>query len=352
MNTLRCLQIGDATMSSMSSRTEKIFPLHVQRREFKGSPSDYASLTGVNDQNLDTPNVFESEFVTNEPGDKLYIEFEGYVLNNVLFPDTHDEELRSSMQTFITLYRDKGGLDYQAKAILSNILNCRFLRRNNQIFQCQRKITFTTHSLENRFELPDWEELPSFAYFENHSPKATKECIEFLASRLYESNVDRWFKISAELYTGKGLTVFPAQEMRTDPSNRNKPKNTKDEQLPVKNKKPYKHGRTFLKGVNEDTGKRDVPLIDQRHIGYALFTYDIWYKAIEDCAPININPAGFSEKPGTHYRDFQKGNCFYNYHQKIDNLIKELREVKSPKVIPGYIHYLVACYIKGGVFKG
>ena len=335
----RTFEIGFGTMSNKSSLSGKEFSLHVQKRMVKGSPGDFATLRGSNDQNLDTPNIHQAEFVHNEPGDTLVVEFEGYIVNNAFHPKTPEILAKEEIIRFMELYRDKGGLRYQAEAIFQNLLNFRWLRRNNQIYQRCRRMMFKTEDFECHFKLPNSIELPEIGEIEADQPDSINRCMDFCESRMHQTNVDRWFKVRVEILVGRGMNLFPAQEMNID-------KKGDDSTDSKKNR----HGRTFLKGVNEYTGRRDTPLIDERHILYALYTSDTSYAEGEGLMPINVNPSGFVEAEGTHYRDYKGGNCLYNYQEQLDQLIKELENVKSPESIPAHCHYLVTNYIKGGLF--
>ena len=333
----RSIEIGPGYMRSKSSTTGEVYTIHVQKRHIKGPPSDYATLKGKNEQNLDTPNIFHGEFIRNEPGDYLLVEFEGYLLNNCFFPKTPDSEARAEILQFLELFRDKGGFGVLARYIFQNIVNLRWLRRNNEIFSYKRQVVFKTHEFEHSFTLPDWNELPALEEIEAGDTGAVRQCIAFIESRLHKSNIDRWFKVEAELYTGRRLNIFPAQEMNIGQINNN----------PEKNHSP---GRMFVKGIDEKTGKATIPLIDERHILHALYTYDYSYTEDIDAMPINVNPCGFHEEKGRHYRDYQQGNCVYNYQEQLSSLTKKLQKVNEAEDIPDECHYLCTNYLKGGVF--
>ena len=265
LNFERCLEISCGYIESKCSKTERIWTLHVQPpRSVKGPPGDYASLSGSNEQNLDTPNIYRSEFIRNEPGDTLFIYFEGYILNNLFDPNTPDEEAKQELLELFGVYRDKGGFEQLALLILCNLLNFRWLRHNNKIFQLRRKITFETLHFKHEFILPDSTRFPEMNDIQASSPTAIQDCVEFIATRLYTENIDRWLKVAAELYTGRGLNIFPSQEMNIDNKNNNSEKKNHE-------------GRTFLKSIDPETRRRNIPVIDERHILYALYTFDASY---------------------------------------------------------------------------
>ena len=339
----RSLEIGCGYLDSKCSETGKTWSLHVQPyRTIKGSPGDFASLSGNNEQNLDTPNLHRSEFIRNEPGDTLRIVFEGYVQQNVFKPKTPDSDANQELLEFLSLYRDKGGFEQLAWLILCSLLNFRWLRRNNEIFQMRRRIIFETCHLKHEFILPDWETFPELGSIQSSSTNAIQECVEFIGTRLYTKNVDRWFKVTAELYTGRGLNIYPSQEMNIEKTNNDSDKN--------------RVGRTFLKGKDPETGRRNIPLLDERHILYALYTFDSSYiedkkhEPLENLQLINVNPSGFVEVEGKHYRDYRQGNCIYNYQEQLKMLTKELQKNDDPAKIPNKMHYVVGCYTKGGLF--
>ncbi|MCW7556380.1 type I-F CRISPR-associated protein Cas7f/Csy3 [Endozoicomonas gorgoniicola] len=338
LNFERSLEIGCGYLYSRCSETGRNWTLHVQPpRNFKGPPGDFASLSGSNEQNLDTPNIHRSEFIRNEPGDTLRVVFEGIILNNAFSPKTSDLSAKQELLELLDTYRDKGGFEQLARLILCSLLNFRWLRRNNKTYQFRRQLTFKTHHFKHIFTLPDWLELPNLADIKLSSPDAIQECIEFIATCLYKPNVDRWFKVYAELYTGRGLNIFPSQEMHIDKKN-----NDAD--------KKHSEGRTFLKGIDPETGRRNIPLLDERHILYALYTFDSSYAEEESLELINVNPSGFVEIEGKHYRDYRLGNCIFNYQERLKSLTKELQEINDPAKIPNKMHYVVGCYTKGGLF--
>lgn len=327
--------IGDGDMLSKSSTTEKIFELEVlPPKAFKGPPGDYKTLAGSNEIDLNSPNIYYSESVKNEPGDILVVEFEGYILNNLLRFSTPDEKAREEISAFINAYIEKGGLNFQARSLLNNLLNFSWMRRNNCVFQTGRKLTFETKAFQHTFELPDNIEFPDLSEIQPDTPDAYDECAGFIEHCLKSGNVPRWFKVTAEVYTGKHLKIFPAQEINM------KTKGYESQRPPT----------TFLKGVSETTGKRTIPLMKDTHIKYALFTYDRFYDDKQGLLPININPSGFVEREGRHYRDLSKSNCIYSYQRKLKDLANELQKVNHPDEISGTAHYVIGNYIKGGVF--
>ena len=335
----RSLEIGAAKIRSKCSETGEVFPLHIlPPRNIKGSPGDYASLCGTNEQDLDSPNIHTCEFIRNEPGDTLLIEFEGFILNNAIKPQTPDQTAKKEILDFMSVFIEKQGLRYHAYCIMQNLLNFRWLRRNNEIFQYKRKLRFSTINFEHEFVLPDWVEHPTLEDIEADPADALEACIQFIETRLYQNNVNRWFKISVELYTGTGLNIFPSQEINIEQK--------KGEKASKNNRK----GRSFVKGIDKKTGRRDIPLLDERHILYALYTYDTWYKEGDSLTPININPSGFVEEKGKHYRDYKKGNCIYNFQEELPSLTKALTSITDSSAISGDSHFTAGNYMKGGVF--
>ncbi|USE34451.1 type I-F CRISPR-associated protein Cas7f/Csy3 [Endozoicomonas sp. SCSIO W0465] len=181
--------------------------------------------------------------------------------------------------------------------------------------------------------------MPALDEIESDDPEALTRCINFIESRLHQKDVPRWFKVNVEMLVGRGLNIFPAQEVNVEEKSEADNKSKKNRQ-----------GRAFKKGTDENTGRKDIPLIEKRHILYALFTSDASYVDKEVSAPINTNPSGFVYDEGKHYRDYTEGNSLYNYQEQLDELIKELEKVDSAQKIPEHIHYLVTNYIKGGFF--
>ncbi len=326
--------LSSGEMRSKSSQTEKVFELSVEPpAAFKGSPSDYSSLAGANETDLNSPNIYYSEHIKNEPGDILVVEFEGYIMNNLSRFSTPDTDARNEISAFIDAYIDKGGLHFHACKIFENILNFSWMRRNNCIFQMHRKLTFETLNFQHTFALPNSVEAPTVTEIQADSPVAYDNCVNFIEKCLYTSNIPRWFKVSAEVYTGKYIKIFPAQEM-------NEKKGGNKSRPPT----------TFHKGASELTGKKTIPLLKDTHIKYALFTYDRFYDRGDNLKAININPSGFCEKDKCHYRDFSINNCLYDYQRRLVALTTELLTVKHAKDISNDCHYLIGNYLKGGVF--
>lgn len=105
----RSLEIGCGFIESKCSKTGKIWTLRVQPPlDIKGPPGDFASLSGSNEQNLDTPNIHRFEFIRNET--TLLIWFEGVILNNVFFPNTPDADAKQELLEFFGVYRIRGAL--------------------------------------------------------------------------------------------------------------------------------------------------------------------------------------------------------------------------------------------------
>ena len=335
-NFTRATEVGDAEMYSKDSETGEIWSLFVEHTSFKGASSDFASLKGSNEKNQNTPNIYHSEYVKNRPGDILSIVFEGHITRNVFTPDIPDKQSKDEILAFLDACMDKGAFSVIAQKILTNILNYRWLRRNAETFQYQRVITFQTANFTHSFKLPDWEELPTLEQAETSSQSAVQECIKFIEHALCHKKVDRWFKVTADLYTGKNLTIFPSQLLITK-----EPKNSSSQ--------TSQRGRTFLKGIDRKTG-RPTPLIKETHILYALFTFDVWYDKESDLSPINVNASGFVEHGLTHYRDHNKQNSVFDYQRKIDKLTGKLNKVSSPSDISGETLYLLAMYLHGGLF--
>ena len=187
--------VGDGEMKSKSSSTEKLFELCVQPPQaLKGPPGDYKTLSGSNEIDLNSPNIYYSESIRNEPGDTLVVEFEGLILNNLCKFSTPDSEARAEISAFIEAYIEKGGLRFHAQCIFNNLLNFSWMRRNNCIFQTSRQLTFETKTFEHTFALTDDIELPDLSEIQPDTPDAYHRCVDFIECCLKTSNIPRSFK--------------------------------------------------------------------------------------------------------------------------------------------------------------
>lgn len=334
----RSLIFSCGIVDSKDSETGRIWKLHVQRRHIKGPPSDAKSLKGTNEQNLDTPNIYHEEFIRNEPGDTLQVSFTGYIHRNAFKPKTPDKRMAKRIINFLTRMQQKGGLRIIARLIFTNLVTLQWLRKNNEHFIKNRKLTFETEYFKHEFCLPDWQEDNiRLDEIRASSPQAFDDCIKFIETRLYQSNVSRMIRITTEMYTGDQINIYPSQLMTVIRKHEND--GSKEEQ-----------GRTFLKGIDKVTGRRDIPLIDERQILYALYTFDTWYAEGKSLDPINVNATGLHYDKYQHFRDYQKGNCIYNYLEKLSKFTLRLRSIDDPAKIPGEMFYTAACLIRGGVF--
>lgn len=343
-NLKRSVEVSCGLIGSKCSKSGKEWSLHVEPpKYFKGPPSDFASLSGKNEAGLDNCNIYESEFIRNEPGDILTVNFEGYILNQIFNPEVSDNDELSILLDFLQLYKEKNGFDFHASALFENIINFRPLRRNNETFPYKRKLIFSTSEFNHEFTLPDGVLLPTLDQIKYSETHSIQECIEFIRARLSEKHLDCHFEVNMELRTGRTLTIFPSQELVIKES-----KHTNSDKSGSKKK-----GRTFYKTLDTKTGRRTIPIITDRQILHSLFIYDKFYSEdLKKIQPININPCGLSMNNGKymHHRDLKKGNCVYNYQRRIIELTKELSSIKSSNQIPGHIHYLIGCYLRGGVY--
>lgn len=335
----RSLVFGCGIADSKDSETGRIWTLHIPPpRDVKGPPSDAKSLKGRNDQNLDTPNIYQGEFIRNEPGDTLRIRFEGYIHRNAFKPKTPDKRIATKIKNFLNRMQQKGGLKVIARLMFTNLVTLLWLRKNNETFLLKRKLIFETNYFKHEFTLPDWQEGNiSLEQVTASSPQAVNDCIEFIETRLYQCNIDRWFRVTAEIYTGHQMNIYPSQLMAVKPKTDSS--NSKE-----------KEGRLFLKGIDKETRCRNIPLFDERQILYALYTFDTWYAEGNNLDHINNNPSGFNYDKYKHFRDYQKGNCIFNYLEKLSKFTLRLRSIDDPEKIPGEMLYTATCLIRGGVF--
>src|SRR5438093_915533 len=113
-------------------RDGKELPIPVKDITIRGSISDFKSGTGKNLKNIDTPNIQKID-VAHLPNDidTYYVRFSLTVLPHSLKPNAcNNSDFQKELESFSKIYAKKNGYYFLAERYLENIINGRWLWRN------------------------------------------------------------------------------------------------------------------------------------------------------------------------------------------------------------------------------
>lgn len=332
----RSLQVGKGLFYGIVTTEDKKeikLPVLVEELTIRGTQSSHSAGKGFYDENPDKPNIQRIESASLPHQAEIFeCQFSLIVDSNSISPHTcTDEKFIACMKELTDTYQKKKGFEFLANRYLGQIINASWLWRNKHADDLTVKISIKNRpnfSPEGKdtgefvLDLPLASESRRFLYLLKK---------EFAAALSGEKPMLR-LEISARGKIGFGQEIFPSQEF----SERDR---TKTEV-----------GRILAK-TKLATGEQQACLHPQK-IGNALRTIDTWYSAKDSPVPLPVEPYGVDFKTQIAMRTGKNLKIdLYTYLENLTELLEKTKEAETAEDLPGDVHFVVACLIRGGVFS-
>lgn len=287
----------------------------ISNRRKAGKDQDPAKI----DADIRNPNLQTVDISTLPPdADTLKVWFSLKILPGVGIPSAcNQSDYQAKLIRTVNGYIDKHGLGEIARRYACNIANARFLWRNRlgaeriKVFVRQVENNAFKHSWT--FEALDLS-LRNFSSNDKHD-SSLKALTDVIVNGLSGKEFVL-LEVTAYAQVGAGQEVFPSQELILDKSKLDK-------------------SRTLY-----EVDKKAA--IHSQKIGNALRTIDTWHAGAEEVGPIAIEPYGSVTSLGKAFRQPRDKKDFYTL------LDRWLIDDQEPSVEDQ--HYIVAMFIRGGVF--
>ena len=234
---------------------------------------------------------------------------------------SNDKAVLALFRQFVTDYKEKVGGELLAQRYLTNLINGRFLWRNK--YAHQKQITLRIDDDSHTFSI-------DLAFDFTSRFTDTKDQIAFdafvtkMAQALFSKEHVTLLYVSATGIIGYGQEIYPSQEFVND----SKEKKSKVLFSVLSNQHP-------------------VAAFHSQKIGNAIRTIDTWYENNVTHA-IPVDPFGPDKSNQTLHRAGVNTN-----DKSIYSVFNRLLDAKKGIDIPSDdAHYLMACFIRGGVYAG
>lgn len=250
--------------------------------------------------------------------DTLCLNFYLRVLGHVGQPCAcNDEAFRQRLNTCVEGYQATHGFRELASRYAYNLANGRFLWRNrmgaeqieiiiNRIQQGQEAQTLRFDAIGLSLQQAQGQD--------QQLHTLTKWIEEGLSGQAFAL-----LSVNAFVRMGRGLEVYPSQELVLDKSNQDSKKSK------------------ILYALADGAAA-----MHSQKIGNALRTIDTWYPEANDNGPIAVEPYGSVTSQGRAFRQPKEKQDFYTLFDGWVN------ENKTPEL--GQQHYVMAVLVRGGVF--
>jgi CRISPR-associated protein Csy3 len=308
-------------------------PVTVEQICIRGTQSAHAAGQGFYDGNPDKPNLQRIE-VAHLPANSDTFEcvFSLSVLGKSVKPDAcNDEQFIEYVAQFLKIYTEKNGYAILAQKYVNQILNGSWLWRNRDA----DNLTITIKVMNRANFLDEFNNQCEFFVAQSYSEKQQKFLQmlikEFTVALAGTTSLLR-LEITASGKIGLGQEIFPSQEFIE------------------KDKMKDDIGRVLAK-TSIGTVENHAYLHPQK-IGNALRTIDTWYANAGFAPALPIEPYGVDSKMQKAMRvSKQSKNDFYSLLENIVSLTENLTQAKNVEEIPGNVHFVVGCLVRGGVFS-
>ncbi len=330
----RSIQPGKGLFYSISyndNEKEIKKPIIVEQIGVRGTQSTHSAGKGFYDENPDKPNLQRIEMASLPADSEIFeCQFSLNVIGKSILPEAcNHEEFLSSVKDFIEVYSEKKGFEFLSQLYIEQIVNGSWLWRNKEaddliihikvmnrhkIFSSDDKCSFNIGSVRN-----------------TEQDIFLKKLVNEFSSALKGNGMLR-LEVTARGRIGFGQEVFPSQEFIEKA-------NIKDD-----------IGRILAK-TKIESGEEQAYLHPQK-IGNALRTIDKWYSDSNQAIPLPIEPYGVDSRRQKAMRAGKNKKIdFYSFLEKIPDLTSEMKNANNVDEINGNIHFVVACFIRGGVFS-
>ncbi|WP_338635710.1 type I-F CRISPR-associated protein Csy3 [Spirobacillus cienkowskii] len=308
-------------------------PVTVVQTSIRGTQSSHSAGQSFYDENPDKPNLQRIE-VAHLPANSDTFEcvFSLNVLGKSIKPDAcNDEQFIEYVAQFLKIYTDKNGYAILAQKYVNQILNGSWLWRNRDA----DNLTITIKVMNRTNFLEEFNNECQFIVAQPYSEQQKKFLQmlidQFAAALSGKSHLLR-LEITASGKIGLGQEIFPSQEFIE------------------KDKMKDDIGRVLAK-TSLGTVDNHAYLHPQK-IGNALRTIDTWYSNANFVPALPIEPYGVDSKMQKAMRVSKESkNDFYSLVENIISLTEELKASKNVEEIPGNVHFVVGCLVRGGVFS-
>lgn len=249
--------------------------------------------------------------------DTLRVRFTLRVLAGTGTPSAcNDAEYQNALRTTVDSYVQRHGFLPLARRYAYNLANGRFLWRNRIGAE---QVEIQVRRLQQGEAAQTWS-FDALALSLRDAETTQDDAFGSLASLIaagLSGTEHVLLEVTAFVRMGKGLEVFPSQELILDRSSGSKSKT--------------------LYAVNGVAG------IHSQKVGNALRTIDTWYPDAAELGPIAVEPYGSVTTQGKAYRQPKAKVDFYNL---LDNWVLK---GKAPET-EGDQHFVMAVLVRGGVF--
>ena len=338
----RSIDLTIGHMTSVSSpnylRSEEQ-PINVIREPLRATFSSYSYRQNIqktltddtgNEKNIGNSNIqtIESAYL-NESDAWLKVGFSVFFSPNSLEPyGTNDMENSAILSSLIEKYIKEKQDNVLATAYATNLVTGRALFRNDYGSEKLVRITYTSGDTEfsHDFKIEGQRKYTTEAIDDADQP-AFDQLTNAIDNALF--NKEGYLKLSVNMFVklAPGAEVFPSQEMATDA------KTEKGDNL-----------SKVLSSIKQSNGDYHGTMHSQK-LGNAIRTIDCWYS--DDASySLPVEPFGIEQRYTKAWRC--SGNDFYSLVEK--NVYRWL-ESDDLSAEMNNIHYVAACFIRGGVYS-
>jgi len=309
---------------SFDSKVKQHQPISLQEVSLVGTLGSYAdgkkSETKKEQTVYSNPQTVDTCFLPPEH-DSYCLKFNLKVTSLVDDVISNNPDALDIFRDFITRYKTEVGGELLARRYLTNLINGKFLWRNKYAEDLQ--VTLRIDKDNHPFAV-DLDFGFDSKFDKSKDQKAFDGFVEQFANALFNKDAAVIIEVEASGKIGYGQEIYPSQEF-------------------VNNDKETK-SKVLFDVLSR--GKR-VAAFHSQKIGNAIRTIDTWY-AENAIHAIPVDPFGPDKKNQSLHRTgtLAKDNSVYSM------LVRLLDEKKGIEVNSDAGHYLMACFIRGGVYSG
>jgi len=360
------LALSDATMSIIDGQGDE-HPVRISNQGvlgIKGSDNNATSLRNFMESNPGqsyeaqmNPQRVDKAIIDQQDATTLVVRYRMIVNANSLRPHTcNNLEVATMAMSFIQRYYELGGSEYLANRYISNILKGLWLHRNLE-FRHEGQITVKAWAFGVEPFTFSYEGMSTFTDFK---PVAGAEPLVDLMSRALDGNLKGadgvptpgFFDIEARISICQGMTVYPSQILNMDEQGKR------------------------LAYLATRQGERQAILHSQK-VGNAIRRIDNWYinplleqvragnehfKDLRSLLPkiadgtleleaLPVEPLGIERRLNQAYRLALGTDLFSLLRTLIHTTSVELAGINDFSSVKDDMHYLAACFIRGGLFN-
>lgn len=322
-------------LSNKKEQPKKYQPVLVKEEGYVGTISNYYNekeyYGNIENQKKSplNPNPGRQDFAyLNHDNDVLVVKGNVKFIPNYKKPVLSDnkQQLTNYLQ-FLDEYKKEFNFEELVKRYLLNIISGKIFWRNQYAFRKVVNLTVKTTKevISYRFDTSDLE-LDGFNIV-NTDNVAIIEDLNNITKLISDSLVAKklvGLEVCAFLEVGLSAPTYPSQAFLDE--------------------KPEGKGRCLSSQTID--GENKIAIFSSQKIGNAIRTIDTWYSDDENCEAIPVEVYGVVVNQRESFRPSGK-NSFYDYFEpkKFDAFLKNYSKQKENDK-----HYLMAMFIKGGVF--